>query len=149
MTHLVRTGRPTSVPLVPSPSETCDSTTVRAEGATRATSARTTSDRGKSVELAALNDLVDDAVGLRLLGREDLVALDVGADRIECLAGVPGQDRLHLAAHPLDLGGVDLQVGDLATGLARGLVDEHPGVRQREALARRSGGEQHGGGRGG
>src|SRR3954451_14630459 len=104
------------------------------------------SGRGREgVELPALDDLVDDAVGLRLLGREDLVALDVGADLVEGLAGVPGQDRLHLAAHPLDLRGVDLQVGDLPARLTRRLVDEHPGVRQGQSLARRPGREQDGG----
>src|SRR3954454_18609811 len=77
---------------------------------------RPRSEGGKGVELAALDDLVDDAVGLRLRGREDLVALDVGADLVEGLTRVTGQDLLHLAAHALDLGGVDLQVGDLTTG---------------------------------
>src|SRR4051794_2947703 len=104
---------------------------------------------GQRVQLPALDDLVDDAVGLGLVGGEDLVALDVGADLLDRLAGVAGQDLLHLAAHPLDLRGVDLQVGHLTAGLARGLVDEHPGVRQRQALARRAGREQDGGGGGG
>src|SRR4051812_20742324 len=103
----------------------------------------------ESVQLPALDDLVDDAVGLRLLGREDLVPLDVVADLVQRLAGVPGQDVLHLAAHPLDLRGVDLQVRHLAAGLTGGLVDEHPGVRQRQPLARRAGREQDGGGGGG
>src|SRR4051794_25593874 len=108
------------------------------------------SGRGREgVELPALDDLVDDAVGLRLFRRQDLVPLDVVADLVEGLPGVPGEDLLHLAAHPLDLRGVDLQVGDLTAGLARGLVDEHPGVRQRQALARRAGREQDGGGGGG
>src|SRR6478609_2687483 len=66
---------------------------VRVEGATRAPSTRTSrSDRGECVQLPALDDLVDDAVGLRLLSREDLVALDVVAHALEGLAGVPGQD---------------------------------------------------------
>src|SRR3954454_8708149 len=96
------------------------------------------SGRGRErVELPALDDLVDDAVGLRLFGREDLVALDVGADRVEGLPGVPGEDLLHLGPDALDLRGVDLQVRHLPAGLTRGLVDEHPGVRQRQALARR------------
>src|SRR4051795_5758366 len=126
--------------------------TVRVENATRATSTRTADhrlDRGKCVQLPALDDLVDDAVGLRLRSREDLVALDVGADLVEGLAGVPGQDLLHLRPHPLDLGGVDLQVGDLPTGLARRLVDQHPRVGQRQSLARRPGRQEDGGGRGG
>src|SRR3954452_18242320 len=96
---------------------------------------RSDRDGGKGVELPALDDLVDDAVGLRLRGREDLVALDVGADLVEGLTRVTGQDLLHLAAHALDLGGVDLQVGDLTTGLTGRLVDQHPRVRQSQALA--------------
>ncbi len=53
-------------------------------------------------------------------------------------------------AHAEDLRGLDLDVGGLAVpGLPhRGLVDEHPGVREREALARRTGREQHGRSRG-
>src|SRR3954447_16698890 len=53
---------------------------------------RPRSEGGKGVELAALDDLVDDAVGLRLRGREDLVALDVGADLIDGLPRVAGHD---------------------------------------------------------
>ena len=45
--------------------------------------------------------------------------------------GVLGQHLLHLAAHPQDLVGLDLQVGDLtAAGLAVRLVDQDPRVRQ-------------------
>ncbi len=40
-----------------------------------------------------------------------------------------------------------LHVDRLALGAAVGLVDEHPGVGQRRALAGGAGGEQHGGGR--
>ena len=53
------------------------------------------------------------------------------------LAGVVGQRRLHQGAHPLDLLGLDLQVGELALDDAgqRGLVDQHAGVGQRQPLA--------------
>src|SRR3712207_9501234 len=60
------------------------------------------SDR-KCVELPALDDLVDDPVLLGLLGRQDLVAVDVGADLVDRPTGVPRQNLLHLRAHPLDL----------------------------------------------
>src|SRR3954467_4522580 len=103
----------------------------------------------EGVELAALDHRVDDPVLLGLLGREDLVAVDVGADLLRRAAGVPRQDLLHLGAHPLDLRGVDLQVGDLTAGLTGGLVDQHARVRQREALAGGAGSQQDGGGRGG
>src|SRR3712207_620347 len=127
------------------------SSTVRVEGPTREAldPYRSVLSAGQCVELAALDDRVDDPVLLGLLGREDLVAVDVGPDLLLGAAGVPRQDLLHLAAHPLDLGGVDLQVGDLATGLTGGLVDQHAGVRQREALAGGAGGQQDGGGGGG
>src|SRR5689334_4686451 len=65
---------------------------------------------GECVQLPALDDLVDDPVRLRLVGGEDLVALDVQTDLVDRLAGVPREDLLHLRAHPLDLGGVDLEV---------------------------------------
>src|SRR3954449_7200514 len=124
--------------------------TVRAERATRALSARPVSaSGGECVELPAGDDLVDDPVVLGLLGREDLVAVDVEPDLLRGLAGVLRQDPLHLRAHPLDLRGVDLQVGDLAAGLTGGLVDQHPGVRQRQALARRPGRQQDSGRGGG
>src|SRR5919112_1787800 len=53
-------------------------------------------------QLPALDDLVDDPVLLGLLGRQDLVALDVGANLVGRATGVPRQDLLHLRAHPLD-----------------------------------------------
>ena len=49
-----------------------------------------------------------------LLGGQDLVAIGVLAD-LGCVpAGVVRQRRLHQRAHPLDLLGLDLQVGELA-----------------------------------
>src|SRR3954469_14260400 len=94
-------------------------------GARNAPPARTVTASGsrKSVQLPAGDDLVDDPVLLGLLGREDLVPVDVLADLLSGLGGVPRQDVLHLRAHALDLRRVDLQVGHLATGLTGGLVD--------------------------
>ena len=64
------------------------------------------------------------------------------------LAGVQGEDLLEQVAHPQDLLGGELEVGDLAVAdLAVRLVQQDPAVRQRQALALGAGGEQHGGGR--
>src|SRR3954470_11855935 len=65
-------------------------------------------------QLARGDDVVDEAVLLGPLSREDRVPLDVEPDLLLGLAGVPGQDRLQLAPHPHDLVGLDLQVADLA-----------------------------------
>ena len=65
------------------------------------------------------------------------------------LAGALDQDLDHPLAHLDHLGHRQLEVGRLALGAAVGLVDEDAGVGQREALARRAGGEEHGRGRGG
>src|SRR5690606_7627150 len=54
------------------------------------------SDRG---ELAALDDLVDDAVLLGLLGREDAVALDVVVHLLGRAVGVLGERVLQQPAH--------------------------------------------------
>ena len=60
------------------------------------------------------------------------------------LAGVLGEDLLEQVAHPQDLLGRQLEVGDLAVAdLAVGLVEQDPAVRQGEALALGAGGEQH------
>src|SRR2546421_9025599 len=73
-------------------------------------------------------DLVDDAIFLGLFGGEELVPLDVAADLLLILAGVPGQDDLHGLAHPQDLPGPDLHVAGLAGNAFRSrLGDEGPG----------------------
>ena len=46
-------------------------------------------------------------------------------------------------AHPDDLLGLDLDVDRLAGSATVRLVDQHPGVREDEPLARRARGEQH------
>src|SRR5690606_39173950 len=94
--------------------------------------------------LAGAQHLVDDAVLLRLLGGEDIVAVDVGVDLLDRLAGVTSHGLLEPGAHPQDLPRLDLDVGGLPlTGLAhRRLVHEHTRVRQCETLAGRAGGEQ-------
>src|SRR3954447_19864735 len=101
-------------------------------------------DSGDRRQLAALDDLVDQAVLHRVGRGEDLVALDVLADLLLRPAGVPGQHRLEERAHPQDLPRLDLDVGALATALAIGLVDEDAGVGQREPLALRARAEKDG-----
>ena len=73
----------------------------------------------------------------------------VSRDLVDVLPGVVGDDRVERLAHPDDLLGLDLDVDRLAGRTAVRLVDEHPGVRQHEALTGRARGEDHRGGRGG
>src|SRR5437764_2433508 len=88
-------------------------------------------------------DLVDDAVLLGLLSRHDEVAVGVVLHLLDGLAGVLGEQLVQELAVPQDLLGLDLDVDGLALRAAVGLVDEHPRVRQREALAARAGRQQH------
>ena len=62
---------------------------------------------------------------------------------LDGLAGVLGEQLVQELAVPQDLLGLDLDVDGLALRAAVGLVDEHPRVRQREALAARAGRQQH------
>ena len=64
-------------------------------------------------------------------------------DLLDRLAGVVREDLVEQLAHPDDLLGLDLDVDRLAGRATVRLVDEHPGVREDEALARRAGREQH------
>src|SRR4051794_25919614 len=99
--------------------------------------------------LPACEDVVDQTIDLGLLRGEDLVALDVGPDLLDLSAGVPGDDLLELLADSHDFAGLDLDVARLAVRALGGrLMDQDPRVRQRRPLARRPGGQQHGGGRG-
>ncbi len=54
-----------------------------------------------------------DPVVLGVFCGQDLVPVGVLADHGGVLAGVAGQRGLHQRAHPLDLGGLDLQIGEL------------------------------------
>src|SRR5689334_2914692 len=64
-------------------------------------------------KLPVLEHGIDDPVILGLFGGQDLVAVGVLTDRRGVLAGVAGQGRFHQRAHPLDLGGLNLQIGEL------------------------------------
>src|ERR1019366_10737464 len=79
----------------------------------------------------ALDDLVDDAVLLGLVGAHEEVAIRVPVHHLDGLAGVVREDLVDPAADPEDLLGVNLDVGGLTAESAARLVDEDPGVGQR------------------
>src|SRR6202044_2181964 len=94
-------------------------------------------------------NVVDETVFLGFLGGEELIPLDVAADLLLVLAGVPGQDDLHRGAHPQDFPRPALHVTGLAVAALGGrLVDEDPGVGQRHPLALGARREYHRGRRG-
>ena len=64
--------------------------------------------------LVFVNDVVDDAVFLRLLRVHDEVALHVLLNFVELLAGVLGQDLVGNLAHAQNFAGVDVDVCRLA-----------------------------------
>ena len=88
------------------------------------------------------DDLVDQAVLDGLLGGEPAVAVGVGVDLLDGLAGVLGdqveQDLLDVQR----LLGLDLDVGGRAAHAGGGLVHHDPRVRQGVALALGAGAEQ-------
>src|SRR5690606_28150785 len=88
--------------------------------------------------------VVDDAVLAGLLGRHEVVTLDVALDLFQRLAGVGGQFLVQALAQVEDFLGLDGDVAGLALGAARGLVDHHPAVGQDVALALGSGRQQEG-----
>ena len=96
-----------------------------------------------------LDHVIDDAVGLGLVGAQVVVAVGILVHLLDGLAGVFGDDRAEGGAPALDLAGGDGDVGRLAAGTAAGLVDHDAAVGQREAFALGPGGQQHGGHAGG
>src|SRR6266496_518320 len=72
---------------------------------------------------ACLHDLVDEAELLCLVRRQKPVALDRVDDRLERLAGVLDVDFVESRAQAQDLTRLDLDVGGLTLGPARGLVE--------------------------
>src|ERR1700686_375853 len=98
---------------------------------------------------AALDDLVDEAVVLRLLGAHEEVAIGVVVDDLDGLATVMREAFVEATVNAEDLLRVDLNVGRLAAESTRRLMDEHSGVRKTETHARRAAGEQDGRHRGG
>src|SRR5262245_54942537 len=70
--------------------------------------------RPSSGALAARQDLVDEAVVARLLGRHEAVALGVSRDLLDGLPGVLGVELVQHAALLEDLARQDLDLGGLA-----------------------------------
>jgi hypothetical protein len=93
----------------------------------------------------AIQDAIDQSV-LHGLGRgEEAIALHVLVDLLLGLPAVLGEDLVEAVAQGQRLGRVDGDVGLLALEAAGGLVDEHPPVGQRGALARGAADEHEGG----
>src|SRR5690606_1732847 len=95
---------------------------------------------GLSSLLPRRDDVIDQTIRLCFFGVENFVAFDVLADLVGALSGMSGHDLLEERAHAEDLSGLDLDVASLAAALGGRLVDQHPGVGQREPLARRAAG---------
>src|SRR3954453_5647089 len=93
------------------------------------------------------DDLIDDAVVPRLGRFHYEVTVGVLVDLLDGLTGVVGQDLVEEIAHAQDLLGLDLDVGGLPGAAPPRLVQQHSGVRQRQALALLARGQQHRGGR--
>ena len=79
--------------------------------------------------------MVDEAVLQRLLRGEPAVAVEVGDDLLDRLAGVAGDQLRHLLLVPAEQLGLDRDVGLGAADTRGGLVHEDLAVRQRVALA--------------
>jgi hypothetical protein len=90
------------------------------------------------------DNLVDQAVVLGLVGRQEVVALGVALDLLQRLAGAFGQDLVQDWPWSSGCRGVDLDVGRLALHAAQRLVDHDLRVGQREALALLAGRQQEG-----
>src|SRR5258708_4634061 len=88
--------------------------------------------RGRAIVRPLLDDLVDQAEILGLLGGHEAVALQRVLNRLVVLAGVLNVDLVQAALDVLDLLRVQQNVGGLALKAARWLVDHDAGVRQGE-----------------
>ena len=93
--------------------------------------------------------MIGKSVGASRLTSQDEVAVDVGGDALEGLAGAFDEDLEHPSPHLDHLLHRQLEVGRLTLGATVRLVDQHAGVGEHEALVGRARGEQHRGGRGG
>ena len=86
--------------------------------------------------------MVDEAVFEGFLGGEPAVAIGVGLDALDRLAGELGVQPEHLLLDDRELLGLDGDVGRATGDTAERLVHQDPGVRQRVALALGARGEQ-------
>src|SRR5712691_2017535 len=84
------------------------------------------------------DDVVDEAVLLRGIRREEVVALGVLCDLLDLLSGVAREDLVELLARAQDFLGMNLDVARLALHSSPRLVDEDVRVRERIALAVRA-----------
>lgn len=88
------------------------------------------------------DDLIDDPIGLGLLGGHEVVAVGIVLDRFDRLAGVLGQNAVDLVLGLENMFSANLNVDCLAFGAAHDLVDEDFRIWECQPLARRSGGQQ-------
>src|SRR3954471_24254807 len=89
-------------------------------------------------------DVVDDAVGLRLLGAEEEVPVGVLLDSFQWLAGMERNDVVERVMGPLNFGGLNLDVADLPLHAAIGLMQHDARMRQAESLPLGASEQQHG-----
>jgi len=87
--------------------------------------------------------VVDEAVFDGVVAAEDEIAVDVALDPLDGLPAVVRERLDHVTPLRHHLARRDLDVDRLALHASPRLVDEHPRMRQRAALPRRAGGEQH------
>ena len=94
-------------------------------------------------EFAALDDdVVDDAVGLRLLCGEPTVSLGIDFDLVDGLTCVERDALGHETLDVRHLFGLNRDVRGLTLNTAKRLMHHDAGVRKRVALARSSGAQK-------
>mmetsp|Transcript_10790 Transcript_10790/g.24526 ORF Transcript_10790/g.24526 Transcript_10790/m.24526 type:complete len:287 (-) Transcript_10790:3-863(-) len=96
------------------------------------------------VRLLGLDNLIDDAILLRLLGCHEEVAISVLLDLVERLTGRVRHVAVEEGLDEEDLLCLDLNVCSLTLGSSERLMDHDTGIGQRLPLARSSRAEQEG-----
>ena len=92
--------------------------------------------------MALGDDLIDDAEGSGILGRQEIVAVEGLFDRGVVLAGVADIDLVQAPLHLDDVLGMALDIARLTLEAARGLMQQDAGVGQGIAHALLAGGKQ-------
>ena len=93
---------------------------------------------------AIADHAIDHSVFESGFGLKDIVAIDIAGNSVNRLAGGIGQDFVQRLAHAQDFPRIDVDIGGLPAQTAHGgLVDQDAGMRQAEALALGSAGEQN------